>query len=245
MVMMGYEFKELLESTARAAPQVRFLILEQCIPNPPANLTCITFRDSDANYLAGMEAAMMSANAKLGIIGAIKTPLKQKSSAAFFAGARAVNPAITLYPVLWIEGAQAFNDPMRAEILTKSLLADGVDVIYAAAGGSNSGIFKALSSQTKARAIGSYVNQCPQAPGRILDNMQIHADTAITLAVGAILHGSSATSFEYGLKEGAVSLTSVGVDSAFSECEILRQRPILQKLREASKAIILGKLKVE
>ncbi|MFZ6749378.1 BMP family ABC transporter substrate-binding protein [Undibacterium sp. Ren11W] len=245
VVMIGYEFKELLETSARAAPQVHFIILEQCIPNPPANLTCITFRDAEVNYLAGMEAAMISANAHIGIIGAVKTPLKQKSSEAFYAGARAVNPAITLHNIVWIEGSQPFNDAARAETLAKNMLADGVDVIYTAAGGSNNGVFKALSGQTKARAIGNYVNQCPLAPGRILDNIQIHGDTAIFLAVGAILKGSAATKIDYGLKEGAVSLTGIGTDAAFSECEILRQRPVLQKLREASNAIIRGKLKIE
>lgn len=245
VVMMGYEFKELLETTARAAPQVRFVILEQCIPNPPSNLTCITFRATEASFLAGMEAALMSANAKIGIIGAIKTPLKQKSSEAFIAGARAINPAITLHNILWIEGSQPFNDPARAEGLAKTMLADGVDVIYAAAAGSNSGVFKALATQPKARVIGSDINQCPQAPGRVLDNVQIHADAAISLAVGAIISGSSATRIDYGLKEGAVSLTGLGLDSAYSECEILRKRPVILKLREASNAIIHGKLKVE
>lgn len=244
VVMMGYEFRELLETTARAAPQVRFVILEQCIPNPPSNLTCITFRDTEASYLAGMGAALMSANAKIGIIGAIKTPLKQKSSEAFMAGGRTVNPAITLH-TLWIEGSQPFNDPVRAEGLAKTMLADGVDVIYAAAAGSNSGVFKALATQPKARAIGSDINQCPQAPGRVLDNAQIHADAAISLAVGAIISGSTATRIDYGLKEGAVSLTGLGLDSAYSECEILRKRPVILKLREASNAIIHGKLKVE
>jgi len=245
VVMMGYEFKELLETTARAAPQVRFVILEQCISNPPANLTCITFRDTEASYLAGMEAALMSANAKIGIIGAIKTPLKLRSSEAFIAGARAVNPAITIHNTSWIEGSQPFNDPPRAEGLAKTMLADGVDVIYAAAGGSNNGVFKVLAAQLHARAIGSDINQCPQAPGRILDNVQIHADAAISLAVGAIMSGSTATRFDYGLKEGALSLTGLGLDAAYSECEILRKRPVILKLREARNAIIRGQLKVD
>ena len=245
VVMIGYEFKELLEATARAAPQVHFIILEQCIANPPANLSCISFRDAEANYLAGMEAAMMSANAHIGIIGAVKTPLKQKSSEAFYAGARAVNPAIRLHDMVWIEGSQPFNDAARAETLAKAMLAEGVDIIYTAAGGSNSGVFKALSGSGKARAIGNYVNQCPLAPGRILDNIQIHGDTAIFLAVGAIRNGSGASKMDYGLKEGAVSLTGIGSGAAFSECDILRQRPVLQKLRDASNAIIRGKLKIE
>lgn len=245
IVMIGYEFRELLDTVPRTAPQVRFLILEQCIANPPPNVLCINFRESEASYLAGMEAALMSAAGKVGIIGAIKTPLKQKTVDAFVAGARSVKTDIDLNHLVWIEGSQPFNDPARAEFLAKTMLADGVDIIYAAAGSSNNGVFKALTANPKARAIGSYVNQCPKAPGKILDNMQVHGDTAISLAVGAILSGTKANKIDYGLKEGALSLTGIGTEASYSECEILHQRPVLQKLRDTAQAIIRGKLKVE
>jgi len=245
IVMIGYEFRELLDVVPRSAPHVRFVMLEQCIANPPPNLLCISFRESEASYLAGMEAALVSASGKIGVIGAVKTPLKQKPVDAFIAGAKSVRPDADLNHVVWIEGSQPFNDTARAEALAKNMLADGVDIIYAAAGSSNNGVFKALAGNSKARAIGSYVNQCPRTAGRVIDNMQVHGDTAISLAVAAILAGSTATRIDYGLKEGAVSLTGISTDAAYSDCDILRQRPVLQKLREASQAIIKGKLKVE
>lgn len=245
IIMIGYEFRELLDTVPRTAPNVRFVILEQCITNPPPNLLCISFRESEASYLAGMEAALVSASGKIGVIGAVKTSLKQKPVDAFIAGARSVRPDADLNHVVWIEGNQPFNDTARAEVLTKSMLADGVDMIYAAAGSSNNGVFKALAGNSKARAIGNYVNQCPKNAGKVIDNMQVHGDTAISLAVAAILARSTATRIEYGLKEGAVSLTGISTDAAYSDCDILRQRPVLQKLREASQAIIKGKLKVE
>ncbi|MFZ6871428.1 BMP family ABC transporter substrate-binding protein [Undibacterium sp. Di27W] len=245
IVMIGYEFRELLDTVPRTAPNVRFVMLEQCIANPPPNLLCISFRESEASYLAGMEAALVSASGKIGVIGAVKSPLKQKPVDAFIAGAKSVKPDADLSHVVWIEGSQPFNDTARAEALAKNMLADGVDIIYAAAGSSNNGVFKALAGNTKARAIGSYVNQCPKTGGKVIDNMQVHGDTAISLAVAAILGGSTATRIEYGLKEGAVSLTGISTDAAYSDCDILRQRAVLQKLREASQAIIKGKLKVE
>ncbi|MFZ6654999.1 BMP family ABC transporter substrate-binding protein [Undibacterium sp. TJN19] len=245
IVMMGYEFRELLDTVPRTAPQVRFVILEQCISNPPPNLLCISFRESEASYLAGMEAALISVSGKLGIIGAVKTPLKQKTIDAFITGARSVRADADLTHIVWIEGSQPFNDTARAEALAKSMLADSVDMIYAAAGMSNNGVFKAIAGNPRAHAIGSYVNQCPKTAGKVIDNMQVHSDTAISLAIAAILSGSSATKIEYGLKEGAISLTGISTDAAYSDCDILRQRPVLQKLREASQAIIKGKLKVE
>jgi len=245
VVVMGIEFKEILDKVARQAPQTRFLILEHCIDNAASNITCITFRETEASYLAGMQAALASSSGKIGLIGASNTALRQKNSAAFAAGARAAKPAISVHEPLWVEGAQPFNDPPRAETLTKTMLGDGVDVIWAAAAGSNSGVFKALTPQSRAKAIGSGVNQCMQAPGRVLDNVEVHADTAIILAVGLLANGSAAPRFDFGLKEGAVALTALGLDAAYSECEILRQRPLLLKLRETGNAIASGKLKVD
>lgn len=245
VVVMGIEFKELLDSVARQAPQTRFVILEHCIDNAASNITCITFRESEASYLAGMQAALVSASGKIGLIGASNTALRQKNSEAFSNGARAAKPTISVHEPLWVEGAQPFNDPPRAEALTKTMLGDGVDVIWAAAAGSNSGVFKALTPQNRGKAIGSGVNQCIQAPGKVLDNVEVHADSAIILAVGLLANGSTAPRFDFGLKEGAVALTALGLDSAYSECDILHQRPVLQKLREASSAIISSKLKVD
>ncbi|GAC1316633.1 MAG: BMP family ABC transporter substrate-binding protein [Collimonas sp.] len=249
VVLIGIEFKEILDNTARQAPQTRFLILEHCIANAAPNITCITFRENEASYLAGMQAALASSAGKIGMIGAVNTPLRLKNSEAFMAGARAAKPGILIHDPMWVEGTQPFNDPPRAEMLTKTMLGDGVDVIWAAAAGSNSGVFKALTPQSRAKAIGSGVNQCIQAAGRVLDNVEVHADTAIVMAVGLLVNestaGPTASRFDFGLKEGAVSLTALGLDAAYSECEILRQRPVVLKLREANKAIVSGALKMD
>ncbi|WP_194270607.1 BMP family ABC transporter substrate-binding protein [Glaciimonas soli] len=245
VVMIGYEFKELAASAARAAPQTRFVIMQHCVDNSPPNLTCVTFRESEPSYLAGMEAALTTSSNKVGMIGPIDSPLKRKNGEAFAAGAKAVNSAITVHAPLWVGGTQPFDDPSRAEAQAKTMLGDGVDVIFAAASGSNRGIFKALSTQPKAKAIGSDINQCSLAPGRILDNVQTHADTAISVAVGLLMGGSTATHMDFGMKEGAVSLTGLGLDAAYSECDILRQRPAIEKLRVAKNAIIRGTLKVD
>ncbi|MDP5009357.1 MAG: BMP family ABC transporter substrate-binding protein [Glaciimonas sp.] len=245
IVMLGYEFKELAAGAALAAPKTRFLLLENCVDKPPANLTCINFLDNEVNYLAGMEAALTSTTGKIGMVGAIGTALKRKNAEAFNAGAKSVNPNIVVRETLWIDGAQPFNDTHRAEAHAKTLLAEGVDVIFTAAAASNHGVFKAVSGQTKAKAIGSDINQCPQAPGKILDNVQTHADTAIGVAVGLIMGGSMATHMDFGLKEGAVSLTGLGLDAAYSECDILRQRPVIVKLREASMQIVRGTRKLD
>ncbi|MFD2270275.1 BMP family ABC transporter substrate-binding protein [Undibacterium arcticum] len=115
----------------------------------------------------------------------------------------------------WINGEQPFNDPQRAEQLAKAMLDDGIDIIYAMASASNRGAFRAVSGDSKARIIGNAINQCPLAPGKVLDNIEVSMDTAIVLAVGEAMKGALAARIDYGMKEGAVSLTSLERDIAF------------------------------
>ncbi|MFD2270274.1 BMP family ABC transporter substrate-binding protein [Undibacterium arcticum] len=80
VVLMGHEFKEPLASFASKAPKTRFLILDHCIDNPLPNVSCILFRETEASYLAGMEAALVSTSGKLGIIGPLDTPIRRKKT---------------------------------------------------------------------------------------------------------------------------------------------------------------------
>ena len=52
------------------------------------------------------------------------------------------------------------------------LLALNTVRVLAAAAGSYAGIFKAIGDQPGAAAFGVDVNQCPQAPGLVMDNVE-------------------------------------------------------------------------
>jgi basic membrane protein A len=235
IVLMGYEFKDLIAPAAAQAPQTHFIWVEHCVDAAPANVHCVQFRETEIAYLAGMEAAWASKSGVVGVVGPIDIPIKRKNALAFEAGAKAGRPDIRVHATQWVGGDVPFNDAVRAEALATEVLAAGVDVIYAMAANSNRGVLSALKSQgTKGRAlmIGHPANQCHMLPYKVLDSVEVRYFTAISLAVGQILAGTSKLRMEYGLKEGALSLTSLSPGAQLSECEVVKDRGMLEKLKQ-------------
>ena len=82
--------------------------------------------------------------------------------------------------------------PARGQERAAAMVADGADRILAAGAGSNGGIFKAMQDAPGANAFGVDVNQCPQAPGVVMDNVEKKTDVAVELAVKGIVGGYAA-----------------------------------------------------
>ena len=78
---------------------------------------------------------------------------------------------------------------MRDEMADRGGIVSAVDRILAAGAGSNGGIFKAFQDAPDAFAFGVDVNQCPQAPGVVMDNVEKKTDVAVELAIKGISFG--------------------------------------------------------
>ena len=181
---IGFEFNDMLPDVATAYPSVKFLQIDSCPFNKlKPNIYCSVFREYEANYLAGAEAALTSKTGKVGAIGALDIPFLHRYTDGFIDGAKHVKPDIKVSPTLWVGGNNPFSDPARGQERAAAMLADGADRILAAGAGSNGGIFKAFQDVPGAAAFGVDVNQCPQAPGVVMDNVEKKTDVAVELAV--------------------------------------------------------------
>ena len=119
-----------------------------------------------------MAAACASKSGKLGFIGGVENDLIKKFEAGFTAGAQAVNPDATV-EVKYITQPPdftGFNDPAKGKAIAKSMYDSGIDVVYAAAGGSGKGLFEAVKETGKKPgeiyAIGVDSDQYNQVVGR-------------------------------------------------------------------------------
>jgi basic membrane protein A len=127
----------------------------------------------------------------------------------------------------------AWTDPARGAELTKAQIAQGVDVVFAAAGTTGLGIMQAAKDAGKL-AIGVDSNQNHLHPGTILTSMVKRVDLAVLQAFKGVQPGITAL----GLKEGAI-------DYAMDEHNAKLVPPEMKQKVEAAKAdIIAGKLKV-
>ncbi|MEE8525013.1 MAG: BMP family ABC transporter substrate-binding protein, partial [Thermoanaerobaculia bacterium] len=249
VVVLGFEFGDILPRYARRHPGVDFLIVDQCIDEPPPNVRCAVFREYEGTFLIGAVAAALTRTGHVGIIAAVDIPFLHRYTDAFALGAREVDPQIEV-STLWVGGDNPFSDPVRAKEQALAMIADGADHIFAAAAAGNFGIFEAVSERS-AYAFGLDVDQCPAAPGHIAESFLKRVDVAIVEAIAAIRSDSPERIFEYGLASGGIGLVSLsgedltGEDVANSQCLIFEHPEVIDAMRELRQRIIDGEIRIE
>jgi basic membrane protein A len=245
VIVIGFEFNDMLPDVAVAYPNVKFLQIDSCpFKNMKPNIYCSVFREYEASYLAGAEAALTSKAGKVGAISALDIPFLHRYTDAFLEGAKQVKSDIKVSPTLWVGGNSPFSDPARGQERAAAMLADGADRILAAGAGSNGGIFKAVQDAAGANAFGVDVNQCPQAPGAVMDNVEKKTDIAVELAVKGIVAGSQQPIAALGLKEGGMSLTALDDNVKDSKCTIADYPDVIAKMKGLRDQIVSGAITI-
>ncbi|MFF0594818.1 BMP family ABC transporter substrate-binding protein [Streptomyces antibioticus] len=243
IVLVGFEFADVVAQQAQKHPKQQFLIVDACTTKTFANVSCAVFREHEGVFLAGAEAGLLSKSGKVGAVDVLDTPQFRRYSDPFAAGAKKV-AAKTETSTRFVGGQSPFDDSARAKEQANTLLAKGYDHLMAAAAAGNYGVFEAAEAKG-AFAYGVDVNQCTAAPGTVVDNVIKRTDVAVAKGVEAVLGGTTGTTVSYGLKEGGISLTGLedGVES--SQCVIAEHKDVLTKVEALRDQIVAGELKVD
>lgn len=245
VITVGFEFNDMLPEVATAYPNVQFLQVDSCpFDKLKPNIHCSVFREYEASFLTGAEAALTTKTGKVGAISALDIPFLHRYTDGFIEGAKHVKPDVKISPTLWVGGNNPFSDPARGQERGAAMVADGADRILAAGAGSNGGIFKAVQEAQGVAAFGVDVNQCPQAPGAVMDNVEKKTDVSIELAVKGIFGGSQPPIAALGLKEGGMSLTALDPDVKSSKCLIADYPDAIAKVKALRDQIVDGSIKI-
>ncbi|MBO0750567.1 MAG: BMP family ABC transporter substrate-binding protein [Bradyrhizobiaceae bacterium] len=240
VVVLGFEFNDILKEIAPTAPDTQFLIVDQCIEHQPDNVHCAVFREYEASYLIGVAAGMLTTTGTVGVVGAIDIPFLHRYTDGYARGVTSVKPDARV-EVRWVGGDNPFADPVRAKEQAVALNAAGADYIYTATSGGDFGVFEAARAGFKAFAVD--VNRCPEVPGVIVDQSLKRVDVALDAAVDAILAGQKKTFKTLGIREGgvgAVALDEAGI--AASKCLIADHADVAARMREVAGRIASGAL---
>ncbi|WP_309083401.1 BMP family ABC transporter substrate-binding protein [Chelativorans sp.] len=244
VVLLGFEFNDVVREVAPTAPDTQFLIVDQCIEDRPENVHCAVFREYEASYLLGVEAGMLSESKRVGVVGALDIPFLHRHTDGFSQGAKSVAADIEV-DVRWVGGENPFADPVRAKEQAVAMQAAGADHILAATSGGDFGIFEA-AKERGFKVFGVDVNHCPQAPGQVIDIMLKRVDSAMVQAIGAILDGRTDVMMSLGLKEGGMSTISLQEDMlAGSQCVIAEHPEVIEKVRSVAQSIKNGSLQLK
>jgi basic membrane protein A len=245
VIVIGFEFNDMLPEVASAYPNVQFLQVDSCpFDKLKPNIHCSVFREYEAAFLTGAEAALTTKTGKVGAIGALDIPFLHRYTDGFIEGAKHVKPDVKISPTLWVGGNNPFSDPARGQERGAAMAADGADRILAAGAGSNGGIFKAMQDAEGAAAFGVDVNQCPQAPGAVMDNVEKKTDVSVELAVKGIVAGSQPPIAALGLKEGGLSVTALDADVKGSKCLLAGYPDVIAKVKALRDQIVDGSIKI-
>ncbi len=231
VVGIGFPQASSIDKVAREFPKTQFAIIDAVVALP--NVQSFVYREHEGSFLVGMMAALASKTGKVGFVGGMDVPLVRKFLCGYEQGAKYANPKVELLSQMTGNTPAAWTDPARGAELTKAQIAQGVDVVFAAAGTTGLGIMQAARDAGKL-AIGVDSNQNHLHPGFILTSMVKRVDLAVLQAFDGVKPGVTAL----GLKEAAL-------DYAMDEHNARLVTPDMRAKVEAARAdIVSGKRKV-
>jgi len=226
IIGIGFSQAAAVQKIAKEFPKLKFTVIDGVAEGP--NVQSVLFKEQEGSFLVGVLGALASKSGKVGFIGGMDIPLIRRFQCGYEQGVKWANPkAEVLVNTVGTTGA-AWNDPARGAELAKAQFSKGVDVVFAAAGATGTGIYQAAKDAGK-YAIGVDSNQNFMQPGTILTSMLKRVDTAVYQALKDHKPGLVVL----GLKDG-------GVDYTVDEYNAKLITPAMKQKAEAARAEIVG-----
>jgi basic membrane protein A len=234
IVMAGFSQATPLSVVAPDYPDTTFVIIDGVVEAP--NVRSVIFSEHEGSYLVGMLAAMASETGTVGFVGGMDIPLISRFACGYAQGVVAVNPEATVIANMTGTTPAAWNDPVRGGELTRGQIAQGADVVYAAAGGTGLGVLQ-VAADEGIFSIGVDSNQNYLHPGSVLTSMLKRVDVAVYDAF------TTGAEVETGIH--VFGLAEEGVGYALDEfnAELITEE-MIAAVEAAQAAIIAGEIVV-
>src|ERR1700750_480916 len=175
IIAVGFSQAVALEKVAKEFPNIHFTIIDMKVDLP--NVQSVLFKEQEGSFLVGVLAALASKSGKIGFVGGMDIPLIRRFQCGFEQGVKYANPNAEVIANMTGTTPAAWNDPGRGAELAKGQFDRGVDVVYAAAGNTGTGVLQAAKDRGKL-AIGVDSNQNYLHPGTMLTSMVKRIDLA-------------------------------------------------------------------
>jgi basic membrane protein A len=237
IVAVGFSYAEAVQEVAQAFPETQFTIIDAVVDLP--NVQSIIFKEHEGSFLVGAVAALKAENDVLGFIGGVDLPFIRRFGCGYAQGAHYVNDKSQVYLKMVANDFSGFANAERGRELAEEMINSNVEVIYAAAGGSGNGVYKAAAEYADVYAIGVDSNQNFLHVGTML--------TSMVKKVGVAAYGSWDEARQGQWQSGVKSLglAENGVDwmlDIFNRNLVsLKDEKRINKIRDD---VISGKIKV-
>ena len=199
----GYQMGDVLARVAPEFPDVNFAIFDVVLDIP--NVASVNYKSNEGSFLVGAIATLKSESNKIGYIGGADVPLLQEFEAGYVAGIHAINPEAEVTVEYISTDATGFGQPEKAKELALAQYANGIDVIYVAAGGSGQGVLEAAQEQEKF-IIWVDANGNHLAPGIVLTSMTKEIPASVQRIIQEAAEDNFMAGIRYfGIVDGGIS----------------------------------------
>jgi len=242
IIAVGFAYAGSMGKVAKDYPDVKFAIIDDFTEGTDTgpNIANLTFAENEGSFLVGVAAALKSTTGHVGYIGGVNTPLLQKFQAGYQAGVKAAKPSakVDVKYLTQPPDFSGFNDPAKGQTAAQGMYDAGADVIFAAAGGSGSGVFKAAKASGKL-AIGVDSDQynlpaLAAVKGVIMTSMIKKVDVAVYDFITSVKDNKFAAGNKvYDLKAGGVDYSTSGgkIDDIKSQIDGYKQKIISGEIK--------------
>ncbi len=149
VIAAGFTFASPIYNAANANPDTDFVLIdaEPTDTNGDVqeldNVHSYLFSEQEAGYLVGYIAGKETKTDQVGFIGGMQSPPVQKFGYGFVQGVQAANKKATVE----FNYVGSFDDVAKGKTTAATMYSKGVDIIFGAAGGVNTGIIEAAKEE--------------------------------------------------------------------------------------------------
>ena len=252
IVCVGFDQADALNKTAAAYPNQNFAIVDMVVNQP--NVASLLFKENEGSFLVGAIGGMMTQTRKVGFVGGMDIPMIRNFFVGYQAGVQWANSSVTVLDPVFVGG---WADPTKGYELAMSLITQGADAIFVAAGKSGLGALQAIHEKGK---IGFGVDSCQDyLYPEIKASMTKRVDTAIFEMIKAAVMskvflnlttgGFAGGVYNKGVRDGWTGCSRLPEEEGFWETTFnFTETPlasnVLAKLEDAKDGIISGQIQV-
>lgn len=143
IVAVGFSYADAVAEVAAEYPDLQFAIIDAVVDAP--NVQSLMFKEHEGSFLVGALAAMTAEEPVLGFVGGMDLPFIRGFACGYAQGAHYVDDDSRVLVRMIGNTPSAWSNPDRGAELANDLIGAGAEVVYAAAGGSGIGVYKAAN----------------------------------------------------------------------------------------------------
>ncbi|WP_430867659.1 BMP family ABC transporter substrate-binding protein [Demequina aurantiaca] len=214
IIAPGLDPESLLAVAAENPDQLFGVPSDIYVGELPDNVQAYSINMQDASYLGGYAAGSLTETGQVGAVLGIDNPGLNQFYYGYKQGVLDACPECEVTPT-YLNGE--FGDPAVGQEAALGLFQGGADIVFAVAGLSGQGVFKA-AEDTGNYAIGVDLNQDGDAPGTVIASVMKRVDVTTYALIESALNDQFTSGFvQAGIDDGFSGLSWLAGSTTFAD----------------------------